>query len=297
MKAAKAALIASQHGVFSTWYATDDKFEMDNRIETIRKHMVEEEVEDLTLTEQLIENYDFEYNHDCQLNAIGNIGRGIPCGWESLGELKKGANGLDSYGVNQGASNYHGNNVCWMNSVPMPDEFWLYQTIPASKLVPGTYRVRCKLWVENGKKTCCRLFANKNVQYYGTENDYTNLLTEGEVNTYAGYAGGNTDEFVLKDMEVSVDIKEGEDLMIGIKSGNMRNNGERSTNDNSGWFKVDYFRIHRIATTEVNNSVAPLSNGTTRLYTLTGIPVTSAKKGLYVQHKNGQNGKIIIVTK
>ena len=98
-------------------------------------------------------------------------------------------------------------------------------------------------------------------------------------------------------MEVSVDIKEGEDLMIGIKSGNMRNNGERSTNDNAGWFKVDYFRIHRIATTEVNNSVAPLSNGTTRLYTLTGIPVTSAKKGLYVQHKNGQNGKIIIVTK
>ena len=297
MKAAKVALIASQHGVFSTWYATDDKFEMDNRIETIRKHMVEEEVEDLTLTEQLIENYDFEYNHDCQPNAIGNIGRGIPCGWESLGELKKGANGLDSYGVNQGASNYHGNNVCWMNSVPMPDEFWLYQTIPASKLVPGTYRVRCKLWVENGKKTCCRLFANKNVQYYGTENDYTSLLTEGEVNTYAGYAGGNTDEFVLKDMEVSVDIKEGEDLMIGIKTGNMRNNGERSTNDNAGWFKVDYFRIHRIATTEVNNSVAPLSNGTTLLYTLTGIPVTSAKKGLYVQHKNGQNGKIIIVTK
>lgn len=41
MKAAKAALIQSQHGVFSTWYATDDKFEMDVRIETIRKRMVE----------------------------------------------------------------------------------------------------------------------------------------------------------------------------------------------------------------------------------------------------------------
>lgn len=42
MKAAKAALLASQHGVFSSWYATDDKFEMDARIEIIRLRMVEE---------------------------------------------------------------------------------------------------------------------------------------------------------------------------------------------------------------------------------------------------------------
>ena len=105
MKAAKAALTASEHGVFDHWYDTDDKFEMDARIEAIRARMKENEVEDLTLTEQLIDNYDFEYNHDCQLNAVGNIGRGIPCGWESKGELKKGSNGLDSYGVNQGAAN------------------------------------------------------------------------------------------------------------------------------------------------------------------------------------------------
>ena len=52
MKAAKQALINSQHGIFSTWYATDDKFEMDARIENIRARMVEEQVEDLTLTER-----------------------------------------------------------------------------------------------------------------------------------------------------------------------------------------------------------------------------------------------------
>jgi hypothetical protein len=300
MKAAKAALIASQHGVFSNWYDTDDKFEMDARIETIRTHMMEELVEDLTLTTQLIENYDFEYNHDCQLNAIGNTGRGIPCSWESFGELKKGANGLDSYGVNQGAANYHGNNVCWMNSVPMPDEFWLYQTIPALKLEPGTYRVACKLWVENGKKTNCRLFANQNVQYYGYESDYTNLLTEGELNTYAGYAGGNTNEFVLKDMEVQVDVKAGEDLTIGIKTGNKNNNGVRSTNDNAGWFKVDFFRIHKVTTTEVTKPITTLLNkstNSTQLYTLTGMPVASPKKGLYVQYQNGKKGKKIIITK
>jgi len=310
MKAAKAALIESQHGVFSTWYATDDKFEMDARIETIRLRMVEETVEDLTLTEQLIENYDFEYNHDCQLNAVGNIGRGIPCSWESVGELKKGANGLDSYGVNQGAANYHGNNVCWINSVPMPDEFWLYQTIPASKLTPGTYRVACKLWVEVNKKTNCRLFANQNVQYYGTESDYTNLLTPGEINTYAGYAGGNTDEFVLRDMEVAVSVASGEDLTIGIKTGNMRNNGERSTSDNAGWFKVDFFRIHKMDETTgiVDNNREPITMNhepitNNRYYDLQGrkidnsapltnplSPLTShhlpLKKGIYIV--NGQ---------
>ena len=41
MKAAKAALIASQHGVFSNWYDTDDKFEMDARTEAIRGRMAE----------------------------------------------------------------------------------------------------------------------------------------------------------------------------------------------------------------------------------------------------------------
>jgi len=296
MKAAKAALTASQHGVFSHWYDTDDKFEMDARIETIRSHMAEED--DITLTEQLIDNYDFEYNHDCQLNAVGNIGRGIPCGWQSVGELKKGANGLDSYGVNQGAANYHGNNVCWINSVPMPDEFWLYQTIPAAKLTPGTYRVACKLWVEVNKKTNCRLFANQNVQYYGYESDYTNLLTPGENNTYAGYAGGSTDNFVLRDMEVTVEVAPGEDLTIGIKTGNKRNNGVSSTSDNAGWFKVDFFRIHRAdeQITAVNEPAGSnLNLSDTGYYDLQGRHVSSPAKGMYiVRAESGKNRKVIL---
>ena len=210
-------------------------------------------VEDLALTEQLIENYDFEYNHDGQLNAVGNIGRGIPAGWLSKGQLKKGSNGLDSYGVNQDALNYHGNNVCWINSVPMPDDFWLYQTIPASKIEAGVYRISCMLWVENSKKTNCRLFANKNVQYYGYESDYTNLLEPDEINTYAGYAGGDANAITLRDMEVYVTVGEGEDLSFGIKSSNRKNDGTSAT-DNAGWFKVDYFRIERV-------SEVPQTNG------------------------------------
>jgi len=41
MKAAKQALTDSQHGVFSTWYATDDKFAMDAKIEIIQKRLDE----------------------------------------------------------------------------------------------------------------------------------------------------------------------------------------------------------------------------------------------------------------
>ena len=173
----------------------------------------------------------------------------------------------------------------------MPDEFVLSQTIPAAKLTPGTYRVACKLWVEVNKKTNCRLFANKNVQYYGTESDYTNLLTPGEINTYAGYAGGNTNEFVLRDMEVVVEVAEGEDLTIGIKSGNMRNNGVRSTNDNAGWFKVDFFRIHKInEATAIHQSTAN-SLHPSIVYDLQGRKIAnsqlsmmkgSLKKGIYI---------------
>ena len=203
-------------------------------------------VEDLTLTEQLIENYDFEYNHDGQLNPVGNIGRGIPAGWQSEGQLKKGSNGLDSYGVNQDANNYHGNNVCWINSNPMPASFKLYQVIPAAKIEPGVYRIQCKLWVEVGKKTSCRLFANNYVQYYGYESDYTNLLTPGEINSYAGYAGLESSNITLRDMQVYVTVGEGEDLEFGIKTGNKKNDGSTAT-DNAGWFKVDYFRIDRVS--------------------------------------------------
>ena len=198
--------------------------------------------EDLTLTRKVIRNYDFEQDHAGHLNPVGTTSRGIPAGWQSKGQLTKGSNGLDSYGVNQDAANCHGNNVCWMNSQPMPDDFCLYQTISARHLKPGTYRVSCLLWVENNKKTNCRMFANKHVQYYGSEGDYTNLLTPGEVNTYAGYAGGSASSMVLRPMEVSVTLAKGENLTIGIKSSNRLNNGRQAT-DNAGWFKVDYFRI------------------------------------------------------
>lgn len=290
LKAAREALLASEHGVFQGWYDTDDKFNFPDRLEKIATLIPDNE--DLTLTEQLIGNYDFELNHEGKPNPSGNICRGIPYLWESEGTLKKGANGLDSYGENQDARNFHGNNVCWINSVPMPEKFALYQTIPAEKLTPGTYRIKCKLWVEVAKKTSCRLFANDNVQYYGTKADYTNLLTDGEINTYAGYAGGSTSDIILRDMEVDVDIKAGDDLTFGIKTGNRKNNGQTAT-DNSGWFKVDFFRIHKLRDAEEDAIVEISADATAALpgiYNLQGRRLAAPEKGL-----NIINGKKVLM--
>ena len=41
MKAAKKALTDSQHDIFSTWYASDDKFAMDAKIQMIQQRLDE----------------------------------------------------------------------------------------------------------------------------------------------------------------------------------------------------------------------------------------------------------------
>lgn len=193
-----------------------------------------------SLTNQLLVNPDFEYDAQGKLNISGETSRGIPMGWTSEGSLTG-----NSYGINNDGLNFSGSNLCWINSSPMPANYALYQTVPAEKLEPGYYLVRCQLWVGEGLKGTCRLFANNNVQYYGYESDYRNILTPGETNTYANYAGGANNNFTLRDMSVVVYINEGEDLKVGIKSSNKKANGSAAT-DNTGWFKVDNFRIDRL---------------------------------------------------
>lgn len=192
------------------------------------------------LTGRLLVNADFEYDTDGNHNSSGQTVRGIPYGWISSGTLKG-----NSFGVNNDGKNFHGNNLCWINSTPMPEDYELSQTVSAEKLSPGFYLVRCLLWVQEGLLSNCRLFANNNVQYFGSENDYAANLTAGEDNTFAGYHGGKANNFDLREMSVIVKLAEGEDLKVGIRSGSRLANGATATN-NSGWFKVDHFRIDRI---------------------------------------------------
>ncbi len=200
---------------------------------------------DREVTDELLVNPDFEINRAGEINPAGNVDRGIPYGWESEGELKLNNSGAMSYGINNDGANLHGDNLCWINSTPMPEFFELSQTVPAAKLEPGEYEVRCKLWVEVAKKNNCRLFANEAVQYFGYEEDYGNLLVEGEEATYAGYPGGQNNNFVLRNMHVRVKVGEGDDLKIGIRSSCLKNDGTKSK-DNAGWFKLDEFRVFRV---------------------------------------------------
>lgn len=198
-----------------------------------------EDAEVNQLTKECIVNYDFELNTSGVEND-GTTSRGYPYGWSHTGTLSG-----NSYGINSDAVNKHGRNVCWMNAFPMPSEFKLYQTIKSDKLGKGTYKVSCRMWMEVDKKANGRLYANSNVQYFGTESDYTNLVKPDEINSYAGYAGMEPSNMMLRDMEVYVTLEDGQDLEIGIKTGNRKNNGVTAA-DNTGWFKVDYFRIERV---------------------------------------------------
>ena len=207
-----------------------------------------------TLTEQLLVNPDFEQTSASVFNHGGVEKKAyLPYGWKVRGTLSG-----SSYGINRDAVNNHGENVCWYNTIPFPADFQLYQTIPANKLKAGTYRVTCQLWVANNKKGVTRLFANNNVAYFGRESDYQNCFTEGEEATFAGYAGdSNGSPFILKDMEVTVHVSAGESLTLGIRSGNMKNDGTViTTADGTGWFKVDNFRIELIEddATAIQNS-------------------------------------------
>lgn len=188
-----------------------------------------------------LKNPSFEYKEEGIIND-GSALRGTPYGWKDQGTLLNTSGNL-SYGINNEAKNKVGINVCWAQSPPMPEAFTLYQEVEG--LPAGKYVVSCRLVAFTNKTTNLRLFANNNVQYYGTEADYNNILTAGETNTYANWAATpESTTPALKPMSVVVEIGEGETLKLGIKTSNKKNAGG-SASDNSGWFKVDDFRVTR----------------------------------------------------
>ena len=207
-----------------------------------------------TLTDSLLVNPDFELTSATQVNHGGLEKKGYrPYGWSVQGTL----NG-NSYGINHDASNHYGENVCWYNTRPFPLDFQLYQTIPASKLTPGTYRVRCLLWCKTGDLGTCRLFANNNVQYFGKESDYDQNLVEGETATFAGHSGTTGNFFILQEMEVEATVKTGESLTLGIRTSCLKPDGtQASSSEATGWFKVDHFRIERVEDEENTTEIRP----------------------------------------
>lgn len=189
-----------------------------------------------------IANRSFEYKSEGVKND-GSTVRGIPYGWKSVGKLIPDAWGNQSYGINDQALNLVGQNCCWINSGVMPQPFELYQVV--SGLPAGYYELTCRMACFTDLITTQRLFANNYVTYFGTAEDYDKNLTEGEIKSFAGLLTTDNSEASkanLQEITVKFFLKEGEDLRLGIRSGNQLKDGSKATN-NSGWFKVDEFTL------------------------------------------------------
>ncbi|MDR2627724.1 MAG: T9SS type A sorting domain-containing protein, partial [Dysgonamonadaceae bacterium] len=224
-----------------------------------------------TLTNTIV-NPDFEINSSG--TQLTGTTRGVPYGWSRNVAISG-----NSYGTNQDAVNYHGQNVCWFVSTPMSADFRLQQTV--SGLPAGEYLLRCMLAVPRARMTNQRIFANKYVQYYGRESDYASNLTAGEINSFAGYEpeheSSSGEMITLKEMAVRFLVSDGESVRLGIASGNRKGDGTSAT-DNSGFFKVDHFRLECIR--EFNGD---------GLKTMLGDLIAEAQE-LYASTTGGANG-------
>ena len=93
-----------------------------------------------------------------------------------------------------------------------------------------------------------RLFANNEVQYYGSVHDYEQNLTPGEHNSFASYISEAVDGKSMQELSVIVTLGAGEPLTLGVRSGSIKGDGTQVTGTNrTGKFRVDYFRIEQLA--------------------------------------------------
>ena len=220
---------------------------------------------------QVLTNYDFEKNpkgvtYDWNLKTVINEAENGPIyGWQSNAWT-------DNYG---GVSD--GTNLEWKwagyvasTNSTIPNDFRLYQTIPAEKLEPGIYEVNCRMWQHASKLGITRLYGKAgdktSVQYYGVESKYSaSVLTEGETATFAGLSA-NTTTGRVNDMALDIEVGEGEDLEIGVKSGyGLESNNTAGANH--GKFYVDLVRTWKVSDLPVtydenasDNPIIPRAN-------------------------------------
>ncbi len=201
--------------------------------------------------DQVLVNYDFERNP-----------QGVTYDWNVKTTINEAANGpILGWQSNAWTDNYggvsDGTNLEWKwagyvasTSGVIPNDFRLYQTIPAEKLTPGIYEVNARMWQYASKLGITRLYGQAgdkcSVQYYGVESKYpASVLTEGETATFAGLSA-NTTTGRVNDMSLDIEVGEDEDLEIGVKSGyGLESNNTAGANH--GKFYVDLVRTWKVS--------------------------------------------------
>lgn len=224
-------------------YFVADDFRVEKLVE---RPLTQDEFCDRTLT-----NYDFEkdpkgitYDWN-KKQVVSEVANGSIYGWQSNAWTD------DFGGVSDGVNlewKYAGY-VASKSSV-IPNDFRLYQTIPADKLTPGIYEVNGRMWQYQTKLGVTRLYGQAgdkcSVQYYGTENNYDkSLLMPNEEATFAGLSA-NTTNGRVNEMSLDIEVGEGENLEIGVKSG-YGAAANAVNGSNYGKFYVDLVRAWKVS--------------------------------------------------
>lgn len=224
-----------------------------------------------------IVNSSFELNNLGETHTTGVYRVIVPYGWSANHNfaINSGTEpgvvylGNNSQGLNNDTYNRDGNFGYWFsgtNVIPEFVEFSQQIGTEGDYLPAGTYKVACRMTIVTPKITTQRLFANNVVQYFGTSNDYDQNLTAGESNSFAGHAVDAGNPGTFKDMEVIVNLDGNTPLKLGIRTGSVLKDGTiaAASNPAFGWFKMDYFRLVKLAETAADATLSDLKvNGTT----------------------------------
>ena len=206
--------------------------------------------------DKVLTNYDFEKNP-----------QGVTYDWNVKTTINEAANGpIYGWQSNAWTDNYggvsDGTNLEWKwagyvasTSGVIPNDFRLYQTIPADRLTPGIYEVNARMWQYASKLGITRLYGQAgekcSVQYYGVESKYPHLTNsqfdylKNETATFAGLSS-NTTTGRVNNMALDIEVGEGEDLELGVKSGyGLESNNTAGANH--GKFYVDLVRAWKVS--------------------------------------------------
>ena len=241
------------------------------------------EPDSLRLAKRLITNYDFEF-YETDNGAVANDGTtrctgkapfGWQHSWEGYPDMSYfGTSSPANFGIKGGVTAMNGKSCAFYTCrAAMPKDFCLWQTIPAGTLKAGTYRVSCRMGVNFLKAGVTRLFAGNNVQYFAPETRYDTIalatLFPEEHATFAGWKTNSTDD--MKEMSVTVQVKEGEELTFGVRSSNVNTRGANTSIAQTGAFTTDLWRIVRIDdATAIETPRASSSSTPTAVYDLSG---------------------------
>lgn len=204
------------------------------------------------LSDSALTNYDFERDplgnlYDRNTKAVKNeAGNGPIYGWQCSPEW------TDSYGGVSNGSNLEDKWAAYVASDDgvIPNGFKLYQTIPSARLMPGVFEVSARMWQYQSKLGTARLYGAAgdrcSVQYYGTRAKYPeSVLSADETATFANLSA-NTSTGRVNEMSLDVEVREGEDLEVGVKSG-YGAEANRTDGANHGKFYVDYVRVSKVS--------------------------------------------------